>query len=244
MHNDFGVAYRFLDPCVLSTDVTPDGPPAALLLYRGSEKSPGVSTENMTMLRLLMPAFKAGVHTAIRMAHARRRLAVLIDDLADGLAVYDAEGRVLHRNPSLTSLLAEDPEASGISAEIDRLALATLAVEERRTRQRRYLVDALPGPGAPTSRRVRTGASIYELRGSLAPPDLIAHRGAVLVLVERASPKPLSDPEARARYGLIAEALGISHHTVRRHTERILRKLGVHTRGAVSKRLVHEESAP
>jgi DNA-binding CsgD family transcriptional regulator len=78
----------------------------------------------------------------------------------------------------------------------------------------------------------------------------------VLVLVEPLFREPLTDPELRERYRLtaqeiriaralaedlrndeIARRLGISPHTARRHTERVLEKLGIASRVQVAGRI-------
>ncbi len=70
------------------------------------------------------------------------------------------------------------------------------------------------------------------------------------------SPLPTGAAYLRARHGLIAREINVTHqlvrgrctaaiarelglsvHTVRRHTERILAKLAVHSRGAIAERI-------
>jgi DNA-binding CsgD family transcriptional regulator len=77
-----------------------------------------------------------------------------------------------------------------------------------------------------------------------------------LVVLERTASETLSGAELHDRYQLthreiavsrllaqghknsqVAQLLGISIHTARRHAERVLRKLGVHSRAAVAGKL-------
>lgn len=88
-------------------------------------------------------------------------------------------------------------------------------------------------------------------------PDVQTGGGPLLVTLEQPPPEPLSDEALAARCGLskkesriarllvegrsnaeIAHRLFISPHTARRHTERILRKLGAHSRTEVVGRLL------
>jgi DNA-binding CsgD family transcriptional regulator len=78
-------------------------------------------------------------------------------------------------------------------------------------------------------------------------------RSGVRLIVERLRPRSLDAEALRARYGLtpreaqvarllaqglsnarLAATLGVSIHTVQRHTERVFRKLGIHARAAVA----------
>jgi DNA-binding CsgD family transcriptional regulator len=105
--------------------------------------------------------------------------------------------------------------------------------------------------------QVRTSASEYRVRGTTVR-DSGPRRDETLVIlwVRRCRPRQLTLAGLRERYGLtpretrvaalvaarsgsreIAEALGISPHTARRHAEAVLRKLGVHSRSDVRERL-------
>jgi len=109
----------------------------------------------------------------------------------------------------------------------------------------------------------RLGARTPELRlvDAVTASDRTSGAVAVLVVVERARGLPSGDRLAR-RFGLspreaqvaillaerksnleIARALGISPHTSKRHTERVLGKLGVSSRRAVGA-VVHGGEEP
>lgn len=107
-------------------------------------------------------------------------------------------------------------------------------------------------------RELRTARGRYRLSVTLLDPAVVdaapSSSTSVLVSVEAATPHPLSGTELRARYGLSARetevarllargfstkelthALGTSPHTARHHTERVLFKLGVHSRAAADR---------
>jgi DNA-binding CsgD family transcriptional regulator len=105
------------------------------------------------------------------------------------------------------------------------------------------------------TREVRTARCRYRLTGTLfgsAPGDY----GQVLISVRPLLRPPLTDDDLRLQFGLtirevqvarllaagksnadIAEALSVSAHTARRHTERVRAKLRVPSRAAVAARL-------
>jgi DNA-binding NarL/FixJ family response regulator len=92
---------------------------------------------------------------------------------------------------------------------------------------------------------------------------VVGVEGAVMVALNRLTPSP-PDPSALAeRFGLtrqevrvafllaegkkdaeIARALCISWHTARRHVERALHKLGVHSRAAVAATIGRAQAVP
>ena len=112
------------------------------------------------------------------------------------------------------------------------------------------------GRRAGVVREVRTAEAAYRVRG-----NVLEHGGAdmpaIVVMLERVADGMPTDDELRTAFGLtktelrvarllaesktngeIAEALTISPHTARHHTERILAKLQVGSRRAVRERLI------
>jgi DNA-binding CsgD family transcriptional regulator len=73
-------------------------------------------------------------------------------------------------------------------------------------------------------------------------PPIVSQTAAIPRLTPRESQvaAALVDGESNRQ---IAARLGVSEHTARRHTERILRKLGVRSRFAVAQRLGREPAA-
>ena len=187
-------------------------------------------------LELLLPAFEAGLGLRLRAAGAAQREAAALDTLADAALAFDADGRERYRNAAFERLVAAEPEAA-------RLVQGAHALRDLLTAPRTN------GPVAP-QRTLALASGTYRLRGcydtvTLGVPGL-------LVLVERMTvlPPPL---RLREQFGLtareaevalllaegradkeIAEALFISPHTARRHTERVLHKMGVSSRAAVA----------
>lgn len=256
--NDWCAPYRLFDPAGMSFVVEGASLPALVHVYHDHETTEGFGEHGVALLSLLLPAFKAGAQAWLRLAAQREALSRILDALAEGVAVFDLAGHLVHQNPALTNLQAAEPERARLWASIVGAmhALVALALN------RRSKVDpsSVPLPstelsGSPAA-ECPTAASRYRVRASLAPAGLVGPEPAVLVLVERVAPAPPTPEMLRTRYGLtsrevevaallgvgepdaaIAATLAISRHTARRHTERILQKVGVHSRAAVAARL-------
>jgi DNA-binding CsgD family transcriptional regulator len=222
------------------TGITSDHPSGELFLcvgYRRHGQSRRGPETELAILELLLPALRAGHHALVAAAEQRAALGATLDAVSDALLVVGAEGggRVLHRNRALGALLAAEPERERVVA-----AMVAAAADVR----------ALP-PAA--ERAFATATARYALRAWLAPEALWGAPGVALVsLAATAAPAPTPAPDGGAlarAYGLtareaevarllarrlsaaeLADALGISVHTARRHTESVMRKLGVHSR--------------
>ena len=161
--------------------------------------------------------------------------------------IFVEDGEAVWANRAAVSLLGVDNGTDGSWREI---AQAAMRLPHR------------PGPrSAPTMRSlgtVRSSAGQLRLCGVRLPSTRSAGAELVLVAVELSHRRPAGDAQLRHRYGLtpqelqvarllaegltnsrLAEALGITPNTARIHTERVLRKLGVHSRAAVASTILH-----
>jgi DNA-binding CsgD family transcriptional regulator len=202
------------------------------------------------LLKLLYPAFCAGVEAQMRWGKQRADLLNTLDVLRQGVLVCDRSGRVLHRTPALTAMMALDPQADVLHGQ---MMAATDAV-------RRSAGEPIGSSSQPISSpvvEVRTGTARYILRASLYGGPPAGCTEYVLVSVDRRTPSPLSDAELREKFGLtpaetrvarliaqglsndaISHELSISPYTARRHTERILQKMYIRSRAEVGVKLV------
>jgi DNA-binding CsgD family transcriptional regulator len=170
-----------------------------------------------------------------------------IASIAEGLTLYDARGQEQWTRVALT-VLGEPAQASLSSA----MREFTRAVAPRGWD--RVGREAAQPRGAPPTREVILVGTRYRLRAVPLWPGFFASEGALLVIAERL---PAELPSARclsARFGLtareadvavllaerrsnaeVAKALGISAHTARHHTGRVLLKLGARKRQDVER---------
>ncbi len=204
----------------------------------------------VALMRLLYPAFKAGVEAHMQFADRRKDLFTMIDTLGQAVQACSLDGRVLHQTPALTRMLAADPGAALLREAMTEaargiqkmLSVAGTRYEEVQTH--------------PPILNVQSNLAHYAVRATLYGSNDGGAAQVVLVSLERCTPVPLSEAELRARFRLtraevgvatliargrsnadIAQALCISPHTARRHTERILLKLNVRSRTEVAAKL-------
>jgi len=198
------------------------------------------------MLRLLYPAFLSGVRT-LRHLHGRRSALLRTCDASDSaILAVDRLTSTIHRTPVLTALLTSDPES-------ERVETAMRHVAQR-------VVRGGPGDNAqsgPLAVIVQTSRTCYRVYGVRPPRDLVEVGAAALVLVKPARSPMASREELQERFDLtprqaevaqllarrktnpeIAEALCISPHTARHHTEAVLQKLNVSCRRNVYRRVL------
>lgn len=260
IYADWNRPHRLFDSVAMAVDLAPGPPAASLHFYHEREGGRRFGERGLVLLRLLQPAFAAGVGTLLHARAARAERLALLDRSGEALLLYDRAGRLYHATPAATALLGAEPEVERqrMRGAADALA-ATLT--PRRSGPHRE-------PAVPTPRvGVRTSHGVYRLAVSLLGTEALTEGGgattwrhplaseaAILVTITPAgAAEPLTDAALRARYGLtarevavtrllaerrsageIATLLGISRHTGRRHTEHVFEKLGVHRRSEIA----------
>jgi DNA-binding CsgD family transcriptional regulator len=242
IYNDFSHPHGMLDCTGLVYDLDPTLPPAGLLYYHESEQSKPFGERGLALLRLLMPAFKAGVQSCLRLATRRAALGQLFDRIESALACFDASGHLVQQNSAMTTLLSAEPEHDRLLAQMCAAAIAISGSLRGVTRR----VDRdIP---APPWRDLRTASKRYRLSTSLLPAGLLSPQPLVVAALDLVDRQRRSSRELQATYALtpreieiagllaarhqtaeIATILGVSVHTARRHTEHVFMKLGVHS---------------
>lgn len=210
----------------------------------------------LAMMRLVAPAFEAGVATLLAAGAWRASLAGALDAVLAPAWVFAARGDVVrHRNASAAHLLTEEPEAALVEQAVAALARA-LARSPEHSKTRPDPVETVQATST-----VRTATASYQLQGSHVTAARLGPSRTILIVARRTSVKAVDRAALRGRYGLtpreldvaalvfdglsttdIARRLSISIHTARRHVEQILNKLGVHSRGA-AQRLLREATS-
>lgn len=211
---------------------------SSLHFWHDRPAGPTFGDREVALLRVLRPAFQAGVRTALAWSRQCEALVDTVGALGQAVAVADLDGRLLHTTPALEDLVASDPDAEALRASIEAAFVAVIGAAQG------------DGVGAAFERAVATRTAAYALRGSLYG----GHVGAPLavVSVERTTPEVPSAAVLCERFGLtprqadvarllvqrmsnaeIAEALSISPHTARHHVEAVLAKLQIHSRADV-----------
>lgn len=204
----------------------------------------------------------AAVKEARPGAHHNRHVAALAVEVHDdGVLVTDEQGAPVYRSQPLMALLSEETERALLEQSIQDVRRAcftrTLAPLALEATARGFLSVSGQLLGASLTLQVRTSAMEYRLRAvALAETDARVANPTCVVWVRRCRPRLLTTAILRDRYGLtpreirvatllaarlrsreIADVLGISIHTARRHAEAVLRKVGVQSRAELRDRL-------
>ena len=188
-------------------------------------------------------ALAAGLATLQRLHGWRCTLGQAFDDVDTGMAIFRSDGlREMARNARWGELLDEEPERNSL------LELVT-----QQARQAAASGDCL----REGDEEVEVGGRSYRLVVSRTLAGTLLPEAAVLVLMERLSPGLPTTQELRISFGLrgrepqvallaaeglsnadIARRLRLSAHTVRHYLERVLDRLGLHSRKALALRLM------
>jgi DNA-binding CsgD family transcriptional regulator len=173
----------------------------------------------------------------------------LLEALRLGIRVVSRRGEVLFENARLRQLLREDGDPESLEGAVRALNASVMsAVAE---------LPVITENGVQHDTTVATAAGRYFISVAAAGAGEPADDWVFVVSVERVVTELPSTGELRARFGLtqreaevalllahgsdngtIAESLGVSAHTARHHTERILAKLGIRSRSGVMAAIV------
>jgi DNA-binding CsgD family transcriptional regulator len=247
-YNDVVVPNRLLAPIFISADIASNSLPAVLSFYSESETTARAELRRRKqILQLAVPAFRAGVAARIWSGRQRATLTSFIDAAPTGVMLLNAEGGVLHENNSVRQILGADPERERIRAEVKRVAQRVARLVTRRATS-----DWM---SKPVTAEVRTVIGRYRITATFLEVGFGA-AAAVVAIVDRVTAMPFDASELATRFRLtareiesaellrtgcssrqIAGVLGISVNTARRHVERVLSKLDVHTRTAAASKL-------
>jgi DNA-binding CsgD family transcriptional regulator len=247
-YHDFIVPFRLFDALAMAVEPRQSVEYPRIAFFHDSEHTKRFGRRGLTILRLLLPAFKAGIRIHARYAAGSSELAAALDTLSEGLIVSDTAGRPLHANAALMRLLSADREGERLRREAQELAHQLGAYPSAESLRR--------GLHRCGERTVRTASATYRLRGSVIADHVLTPQQAVLVALEPVAPELPSALRLREYFRLtpreatvarllalgrsnaaIATELGTTERTARAHTEMVLLKLGVHSRAQVGPRL-------
>lgn len=234
----------------VSLDSSTPGPPALpyMAVSHRARSRDRLVDRGVSLLWILLPAFRAGVRAHLDTKARRDRLAKLLDRMDQRVAVCSENGRVLRMNRALKQLLEEEPEQAKLELSIRRAAASVAALSGAEA--------GLGGfSGAHGEHRVVTLRGEYRVWASRLGRQLL-HPGSTLVSIEPLFRKLLPEEMLKEQFKLtdreievavllgedlsnaeIAHRLGISPHTARHHTESVMRKVDVSSRTAVWRRI-------
>jgi DNA-binding CsgD family transcriptional regulator len=199
-------------------------------------------SEALPFVVSLRCALVAGLATLHRLRAWRSTLGQAFGDVETGMAIFGNDGlSEVARNERLDELLREEPARDRLVGLIARQA-GRAAASSAGLRD----VQELELPGG-----------LYLLSASRAAAGTLLTEAGVLVLVDRLTPGLPTTKELRVTFGLrgrepqvallaaeglsnaaIAQRRRLSAHTVRHYLERVLERLGLHTRKALALHLM------
>jgi DNA-binding CsgD family transcriptional regulator len=185
----------------------------------------------------LQPSMRSTIDTA---------LANALDAIGQGIVLYDADGELVYRNDWTTRALRLPSGATLTEqlADFVRELMQVCRFQAPGEHVVRLATRDLPAHTRPARRFI----------GSYLGDHFFASGSGFLISIETSTHVAYSLDELRARFQLTAaeariafyiaqdlsttelsQVLSISPHTVRRHIERVLRKLGADSRSAVAR---------
>jgi DNA-binding CsgD family transcriptional regulator len=200
-------------------------------------------SESLPFVVSLRCALVAGLATLHRLQAWRGTLGKAFDDVETGMAIFGTGGlREVARNERLGELLREEPARDRLLGLIAHQAQRAAASAESLRKD----VQEVELPGG-----------LYLLSASRAAAGTLLTEAGVLILVDRLTPGLPTTRELRVTFGLrgrepqvallaaeglsnaaIAQRLRLSAHTVRHYLERVLERLGLHSRKALALHLM------
>lgn len=220
---------------------------AMLITGHPYEDVPGYGGMRHELMRLLVPAFEAGLRFRRRLQAVHGALHEAFDHLPTPLLVFGPNGSEQHRNTAFRALSQTTLNTTALVHQAQALARTLLC----------SLGEGPSGKNAESApAQAQTSVGNYRLSGYY---DWALFSGpAVLVSVERSRPLPTAE-QVTAATGLtprqsevalrmaqgdsdqeIADRLFISVHTARRHSAAVLKGLDVTSRAGVALALIKQ----
>jgi DNA-binding CsgD family transcriptional regulator len=201
---------------------------------------------NSALLRMIMPALRAGITTSVRLFEQKQALTRTLDEISEGLMVCDRRGGLIHLNAAAKRMIDADPEGVRLRGEMEDAGRAVATLMRARK-------SAAPAAATRMDRDTRTCAAAYRIRGALVASEALGPGVAILVALERTTAALPGEDVLRDRFGLtrkeakvalrmaagrsneeIAREFFISPNTARHHAEQVRLKLGVKSKAEIA----------
>lgn len=196
-------------------------------------------------LQLLVPAVQSGMRAFVHTRRLGARFAQLIDELDVPVAICRPGGAIEHQNAALTTLLGGDADRELVREAVRQTAQSVTALLGGQDKACAKGLHEIPRT------EVRTRRAVYGVYATIIEAGAFGLPNLVLIVVERRFPSTVTKQLIASWYRLtpretevlellrrgastrgIADTMHISVNTARRHIERSLTKLGVHSRMA------------
>lgn len=247
-YNEVVRPHRLMAPVMMLAETEEAPLPAAVTVYFSDERAARTrARRRKQLLRLLYPAFRAGLDVFLSFRRNAAALTALVEDADIGVVVFEPNGVHGRENEFFRQLMSCEPERDRVRVEVCRAVRGT---KNLRTS------SSVPSRSRPAITEVRTGSARYRVSATLLSKECSRNSMLAVALVEPRCDKALTGRELGARFQLtrreietamlvrhgmptrqIATELGISLNTARRHVEKILLKLDVNNRTAAAAKM-------
>jgi len=241
--NDWVLANKLINPAGVSRDMEGSPVPASLIGYKESTSSTQFGDRELAIFRLLQPSFDAAIAALVRFSRVGAELVSYIDRQPVPTLLIGADG-VLHANVAFSRVMGRQ----GDSVMTAVASAAQKVLHQPRSALDQKVAGVVTGPAGKAVQWSLCTLSC----GGTAPMALVHFDAAATFTIDEAtrdriglSPRQAQVAELMAEgltYRDIAERLEIEPNTARRHSEHVLQRLGIHTRGEVRGALVRVSS--
>jgi DNA-binding CsgD family transcriptional regulator len=257
-YNEFIVPGRYFDAVGIACSLDGTPPNGRVLtgeqvtgvwLHHASPTAKPFGERGQALLRLCLPAWRAGIALLRQLDAHRNTLARTLDASGVCALLIGSDRRILHETPALASILACAPERRAVIAEMTHAALGA-----GHRQHGRFVGRHSNGGSAAPYREVVIRGDRYRIAAGTASG---VEHGVTIVTLERIGRSTPTAEEIALRLGVtpaqariaerlaaggttasIAREFGLSVHTVRRHTEQLRARLNVNTTAQVAVELL------
>jgi DNA-binding CsgD family transcriptional regulator len=224
-----------------------DLPAIVAVMYSDEERADRNAESRKTVLRLLYPAFRAGLDTFLEYRSRRNALRSVADSASFGMVFFTPDGIARRENAPFEQMMSLDADRSLVRAQLGHIVQGLLTA----SRARRGSMDP-----HHSKLELRTRVAHYRIMATMMENQWTHGAESVIALIEKVETEVVQVRALAEEFSLthreievaqliragrstgqIATELGISVNTTRRHIERILLKLDVHSRTAAAARL-------
>lgn len=230
------------DACAYVLHWPEDDTLATIEFHARTFGTPRFGEEGEELLHLLLPSLQAGMRVLYVLGRDRAQLVRALEVAGVAVCVCDRTGQVVQLSATLRDLVPDEGLRAALVLHAEAITRKIMASQRPARRGSGY-----QPPHA--HELVATASGVFRLSAALAAGDMGFGASDVLVTIERLGHARLTFDQLADRYRFtrreaevalllregrrndaIATALAISPHTVRRHTEQILAKLGATSR--------------
>src|SRR5205085_409240 len=163
IHRDFLSPNHIFDSMGITINVAGSRNPTTIFFHSEKPGTPEFGERGVSLLNLVLPAFKAGVRDLVRYSHQRQSLAAHLDSLSEGIRICDLKGETVHQNPAFSAALALEREPQKLERAIFDVVHASVGISNEEGSGTAHVAAAA---GHRLTRQVSTSTAAYQVGGT------------------------------------------------------------------------------